>query len=182
MGHSVDLRHHQVELFVFYPEWGQGWELLRSMLLYYRYTHLTKLNLLSPDIESGRVIELFTPICTVAAGLYVDDSVSEMISRVVDRDQAEEEQSLEAQIIHAIAEVEQTEDPGSFGARAMVFVADIVERLGMERNQKSAVSIGKHLKVMHFTTKHTSVGNGLDLQDKHTKETLAYLKGRYGVI
>lgn len=155
---------------------------LRSMLLHYRYTHLTKLKLVSPDIESGRVIELFTPICTVAQGLHCGDSIDEMISRVVERDQAEEAQSFEAQIVTAISDIEQTEDPGSFGKRVMVFVGELVDELGMERGRRSSTKVGQHLKVMQLTTKHTSIGNAIDLQDKHTIDTLAYLKNRYGVI
>jgi hypothetical protein len=105
--------------------------------------HLTKLKLVSPDIESGRVIELFTPICTVAQGLHCGDSIDEMISRVVERDQAEEAQSFEAQIVTAISDIEQTEDPGSFGKRVMVFVGELVDELGMERGRRSSTKVDK---------------------------------------
>jgi hypothetical protein len=155
---------------------------LRSMLLHYRFTHLSKMKLVLPDLKSGRVIELFTPICTVAQSIGCGESINEMISRVVERDQAEEEQSLEAQIIQAITDVERTEDPGSFGKRAMIFIKEIVDELGMERNQRSSVIVGRHLKVMQIITKHTSLGNGIDLQDNHTVDTLTYLQDRYGVI
>ena len=64
----------------------------------------------------------------------------------------------------------------------MILVGDIVDQLDMERTQRSSVIIGKQLKVMQITTKHTSIGNGIDLQDKNTIDTLAYLKDRYGVI
>lgn len=155
---------------------------LRSMLLYYRFSHLGKLKLISPDIESGRVIELFTPICTVGQTLSCGESIDELISRVVERDQAEEAQSFEAQIIQAISDIGVTEDPGSFGTRAMIFIGELVDALGMDRTQRSSVIVGKHLKVMQIITKHTSIGNGIDLNDKHTIDTLIYLKNRYGVI
>lgn len=154
---------------------------IRSMLLYYRYSHLGKTKLVMPNIESGRLIELFTPICTVSQGLECNESIELIINKIIERDQAEEEQSTEAQIIQAISDIEGTQDPGGFGERTMIFTPEIAEVLGWDMVQKSYIVIGRSLKVMNIKTKHTKTGNGIYLVDTDTIKTIDHLKERYNI-
>lgn len=54
--------------------------ILRSKLLYWRFTTLTKLPLILPESKSGRIIEMFIPLFTVARVFKNKNGVKTIIS------------------------------------------------------------------------------------------------------
>lgn len=154
---------------------------LRSMLLYYRFSHLNRTKCIMPDCDSGRLVELFTPLYTVAAGLDCDAALDLTVDRMSHRDEEEEIQSTEGRIMQAIFDLKTEEDPTAFGGRTMVFVSDIVESLGWRQEQGNKITIGKKLKLLNIKTKHASIGNGIDLLDPETDDLLEHLYDRYKI-
>ena len=153
---------------------------LRSMLLWYRFTHLHKLKLLMPhDCESGRLIELFTPLYTVEHGLDCKESLDFMIDKMLNRDKEDEKNSIEAEIMNAIAAVMDKPAKGTLGDRTLVFVDELVTELGWERGRKNSTILGKKLKVMGIPSKHTNNGNGIDIENPTVLANVKKLMIRY---
>lgn len=153
---------------------------LRSLLLWYRFTHLRKLKLRMPDgCESGRIIELFTPLYTVESGLGFKDALDYTVRRMMERDIEEERSSTEAEIMRAIEHLIQTPIEGTFSGRTMVYIHEIVAALGWERNKSSSTIIGTKLKVMGIPAKHTNLGNGIEFTDPEVMSVIENLCKRY---
>lgn len=155
---------------------------LRSMLLWYRFTHLHKLRLRTPtDCESGRLIELFTPLYTVEHGLDCTEHLDFTIEKMLNRDTEEEKNTLESEIMTAVATILQSPDDDKFTTRSMIMVEDIIYELAWDRNRKSSTIIGKKLKVMGIPSKHTRQGNGIDITNPTVLTTVNQLIRRYAV-
>lgn len=153
---------------------------LRSMLLWYRFTHLHKLKLRMPhECESGRLIELFTPLYTVEDGLNCKESLDYMINKMLNRDKEEEKNTLEAEIMIAIDTLIDTPLEGTFTGRAMILVSEIIYEMAWEPTRKSSTIIGKKLKVMGIPSKHTKHGNGIDIGNPNVLATVEQLIKRY---
>lgn len=154
---------------------------LRSMLLYYRFSHLTKTQYVMPESDSGRLIELFIPLFSVANGLDCAESLEYTISKMANRDDEEEMQSIEGQIVQAIFDIQAGDDTGTFGEKTMVFYQDIIDHIGWERKPGSNIALGNKLKLLGIPKKHTSIGNGVNLIDPETISALNYLQDRYKI-
>jgi len=153
---------------------------LRSMLLWYRFTHLRKLKLQIPHAcESGRLIELFTPLYTVENKLDCKESLDFTIEKMLNRDTEDEKNTLEAEIMTAIEAIMQTPMTGTFTERSMIMVEDIIYELAWDRTRKSSTIIGKKLKVMGISSKHTRHGNGIDISQPAVVDAVNKLIKRY---
>lgn len=153
---------------------------LRSMLLWYRFTHLHKLRLRMPDdCESGRLIELFTPLYTVEAGLNCKESLDFMIDKMLNRDKEEEKNTLEAEIMIAVDTLIDAPTEGTFTDRGIIFVHEIVYEMAWENTRKNSTIIGKKLKVMGIPSKHTKHGNGIDIGNQAVLSAVKQLIRRY---
>jgi len=153
---------------------------LRSMLLWYRFTHLHKLKMRMPhECESGRLIELFTPLYTVEHGLDCIESLDFTLEKMLTRDSEEEKNTLEAEIMTAISTLLETPTEGTFTDRHMILIHEIIYELAWEQNRKSSTIIGKKLKVMGIPTRHTKHGNGIDIGDPSVLATVNQLIKRY---
>jgi hypothetical protein len=153
---------------------------LRSMLLWYRFTHLHKLPLRTPhECESGRLIELFTPLYTVEDGLGYKEDIDQVMDKMLLRDKEDERNTLEAEIMTAIDTIIQTPVTGTFTARSMILVEEIIFELAWDRTRKSSTLVGKRLKVLGIPTKHTRHGNGIDIGNPATLSAVKQLIKRY---
>jgi hypothetical protein len=153
---------------------------LRSMLLWYRFTHLHKLQLRMPyECESGRLIELFTSLYTVEHGLGCKDALDFTIDKMLTRDKEDERDSLEAEIMAAVDTILDTPVTGTFAERSIILVEEIIYELAWERTRKSSTLVGKRLKVMGIPSKHTKHGNGIDIGNPAVLATVKKLIERY---
>ncbi len=153
---------------------------LRSMLLWYRFTHLHKLRFRMPhECESGRLIELFTPLYTVEHGLDSMEALDFTIAKMLERDKEDEKNTFEAEIMAAIDILIQTPTEGTFTERSMIMVDEIIYELAWERTRKSSTIIGKRLKVMGIPSKHTRHGNGIDIGNPAVLDSVKKLIKRY---
>jgi hypothetical protein len=153
---------------------------LRSMLLWYRFSHLRKLKLQMPyECESGRLIELFAPLYTVECGLDCKEALDFTLDRMLSRDNESEKESLEAEIMTAIDNIMDTPTTGTFTERSMIYIHEIIYELAWENSRKSSTVIGKKLKVMGIPSKHTKHGNGVDIGNPSVRATVDQLIKRY---
>jgi hypothetical protein len=153
---------------------------LRSMLLWYRFSHLHKLRLRMPHkCESGRLIELFTPLYTVEAGLDCTETIDSTLEKMLERDKEDEKDTVEAEIMVAIDNIIQTPETGTFTARSIIMIDEIVFELDWDRTRKSSTIIGKRLKVMGIPSKHTRHGNGIDIGNPSVLDSVNKLIKRY---
>ena len=153
---------------------------LRSMLLWYRFTHLHKLRLRMPhECESGRLIELFAPLYTVEDELQCTESLDFMIDKMLTRDKEVEKNSLEAEIVTAIDNIMQLPATGTFTERSMVMIDEIIYELAWDRNRKSSTALGRRLKILGIPSKHTKHGNGIDINNPAVRDIVAKLIERY---
>jgi hypothetical protein len=173
--------------------------LLRSKLLYWRFSMLGKLPIVMPESRSGRLIEMFIPLFTVAQ-IFKDKSgvktiishndlkkiLQNKITELENLRQEEEKDSTEAQIIQAIQLLEERCKEGYTDERTNISIKEIAEYLKDEKGwieeigkDKTTTIIGRKLKIMGLRTKHTMHGNVLDLNDETTSATLNELKNRF---
>ncbi len=173
--------------------------ILRSKLLYWRFTTLTKLPLVLPESKSGRIIEMFIPLFTVAQVFKNKNGVKTIISydgiEKILKDKIkeleglrkdEEVESVEAQILQAIDKLEERCKEGYTDEKDTIKIGEIADYLKQERGweeepgkEKINTIIGRRLKVMGLHTKHTMYGNILDLTDEETMFCLKQLKERF---
>lgn len=173
--------------------------ILRSKLLYWRFTTLTKLPLILPESKSGRIIEMFIPLFTVAQVFKNKNGVKTIISydgiEKILKDKIkeleglrkdEEVESVEAQILQVIDKLEERCKEGYTDEKDMIKIGEIADYLKQERGweeepgkEKINTTIGRRLKVMGLHTKHTMYGNVLDLTDDETMVCLKQLKERF---
>ncbi len=172
---------------------------LRSKLLFWRFTTLNKLPLVMPESKSGRIIEMFIPLFTVAqifknlSGVKtvithgeLEKILNDKIKELEYLRKEEETDSIEAQILQAIDKLEERCKEGYTDEKQKIRVKEIADHLknecGWEEEQgkeKPTTTIGRRLKVMGIHTKHTKSGNVLDLTDNPTIECLKELKERF---
>lgn len=173
--------------------------ILRSKLLYWRFSTLTKLPLILPESRSGRIIEMFIPIFTVAqvfkhkVGIKTVITYEELEKILKDKikeleglRKEEEIESVEAQILQAVSRLEERCKEGYTDERGMIKIAEVADYLKHEcgwdeetGKEKINTTVGRRLKVMGLHTKHTMHGNVLDLIDEETIVCLKQLKERF---
>lgn len=174
--------------------------ILRSKLLYWRFSTLSKLPIIMPESKSGRLIEMFIPLFTVAqifenkAGVKVlitHDELKKILQTKItelERIRKDEEiDSSEAQIIQAIEILMERCKEGYTDERTVLSIKEIGEYLKDEKGwveeigkEKIPQTVGRKIKVMGLKTKHMKYGNVLDLTDNETISVLEHLKGRFG--
>jgi len=173
--------------------------LIRSKLLYWRFSTLNKLPLIFPESKSGRIIEMFISLFTVAqifrnklgvkTVITYDDLekiLNDKIKELEGLRKDEEVESLDAQILQAIDKLEDRCKEGYTDEKNMIKVMEIADYLKHERGweeeagkEKINTTVGRKLKVMGLHTKHTMYGNALDLTNEETIICLKQLKERF---
>jgi hypothetical protein len=157
-------------------EWS---EKIRSMLLHWRFRNLHKLTVIDPDVQDGRLVELFSPLYTVAQGLDCD-SLPAMLEETQDRNVEDERQSIEAEIATIVLDLaDETYGSEGFGERTTIAPSEIVERLGWDPGHGASISAGKYLKVLGIPTRRTHHGRILDLGDPAIQTEIEHLRDRY---
>ena len=173
--------------------------ILRSKLLFWRFATLNKLRLMQPESSSGRLIEMFSPLFTIAqifkktGGMKLPityDEITALLNRKIkemeSRRKEEEKGSQEAQIIEAIVQLKDYCKSSLSYEKTGISVKEISEHLkenmGWEEKQgKSPITviIGLKLKIMGINTLHKKHGNIIDLLDDETNTRLIELEKRY---
>jgi len=173
--------------------------ILRSKLLYWRFSTLNKLPLILPESKSGRIIEMFISLFTVAQIFKNKSGVKTIISyddlEKILKDKIkeleglrkeEEVESVEAQILQAVDKLEERCKEGYTDEKDMIKIMEIADYLKHERGweeepgrEKINTTVGRRLKVMGLHTKHTMYGNVLKLADEETVLCLKQLKERF---
>lgn len=174
--------------------------LLRSKLLYWRFSTLGKLPTIMPESRSGRLIEMFIPLFTVAqifkdkVGAKVVVTYTELtqilknkITELEKLRKEEDKDSVEAQIIEAIQILEERCKEGYTDEKTNISLKDLASYLKDEKGwveeigkEKITQLLGRKIKVMGIKPKHTKHGNIIDLMDTETNATLQQLQTRFG--
>lgn len=173
-------------------------EIIRAKLLFWRFSTLGKLPLIQPESRSGRLIEMFIPLYTVAQVLKKTSGIKMPISyeglidllggkmREMESQRKEEERgSVEAQIIQAIITLRDrtVEDNGDRYERFHIPVKDISEELrwdGLDRKAwNSPGKVGMSLKTMGVETKRLNSGVVVQHLEARIKSRLDELEKRF---
>ncbi len=174
--------------------------LLRSKLLFWRFSTLGKLPMVMPESKSGRLIEMFIPLFTVAqifknkTGLQtvisyenLEKILKSKITELENLRREEEKDSVEAQIIQAIEVLEERCKEGFTDEKAVISIKELSAYLKDEKGwteelgkEKLTQLVGRKLKVMGLKTIHTKYGNVLNMLDTDTIMVLHQLEVRFG--
>jgi hypothetical protein len=166
--------------------------ILRSKLLFWRFETLGKLKLAMPESLSGRLIEMFIPLFTVAQILKGTESIKKEISydgllgvlnkTMKDMEsmrQEEEHQSTEAQIINAITDLEAKCKEGYSDELDYIFMKEVTNHLGWEVTPKGLADMGRILKSLGIKTTRKSRGTIIQIWDADVQKRLRDLEERY---
>lgn len=173
--------------------------IIRAKLLFWRFETLTKLPLVMPESNKGRLIEMFIPLFTVAqilkekTGRKLIITHQELIKILQNKISAmesirkeEEHTSSDAQIISAINNLSGKPSPGISGTRDNMTIREIAEELKWidQYTEQTAASkvlakIGKKLKVMGLKSKHTMHGNIFEHLNEENELKLKELYKRF---
>ncbi|MDP1614839.1 MAG: hypothetical protein Q8L68_03500, partial [Methylococcales bacterium] len=173
--------------------------IIRAKLLFWRFETLTKLPLIIPESNKGRLIEMFIPLFTVAQVLknktgrkltisYQDLTkiLQNKITAMETIRKEEEHTSSDAQIISAINNLSGKLSPGISGIRETMTIREIGEELKWidqytEQGivNKELTKIGKKMKVMGLKSKHTMHGNIFEYLNEENHLKLFELYKRY---
>lgn len=167
---------------------------LRAKLMFWRFESLGlhRLSLVHPEARSGRVIEIMTPLYTVAQVMRGLEGVKTIIKynalvKILDSytasleaDRKEEESgSTEAEVLtvllDAIAEDQQKENDET----GRVFLADMLVRLGWEADRSSRTTLGYKLKALGIKTSRRKNGVVINYNDNKNKKAIESLSKRY---
>lgn len=166
--------------------------ILRSKLLYWRYEHLGRIKLVMPDTKSGRLIEMYTPLLTIAK-IVEDESPKEKQGKITETLKAElnkaehglereDRATFEGEVVQAICEVRDKKGLSEDGAHG-IFIKDILEEMGFgdldgkERRSKTT-RIGNALKIFGITTDRYTHGKAIPLE-KENLDKIMELERRY---
>lgn len=166
--------------------------LLRAKLLYWRFATLGKLPLVIPESQSGRLIEMFIPLFTIAQILKGTEGIIKPISYkdlvkilqdlMCDMESArkdEEQQSPEAVLLGAISILQERCRQGYTDEPEYIFVKEIVGQLGWESKPAIIRTISSRLKAMGLRTGRKDRGTVLYIWDHETQERLKTLEMRF---
>lgn len=172
-------------------------DVIRSELLYFKFRYVGKLNIIQPKSNSGRIIEIMTPLFTVAQIFKGLEGIKTIISyenlqnilinkiKELENIRLDEEQgSTEAMIIEEIHELRST--IGKYDSdikikKISMGLGWIDEYSDPQKIKEASGKIGKVLKVMGIPTHRTKNGfviehNKLDIKDRIDKAVERYLK------
>lgn len=173
--------------------------ILRRKLLFWRFSTLGKLPLVFPESNSGRLIEMFIPLYTVAqqfknkSGIILPITY-EKIQKILDDKlgdmenvrQEEELESTEAKIIQVIFDLMDKAKKSEYDEVGKIKVIDIARELKWidEYTESKAATkvfcdLGRKLKVMGVRTKHTMHGSIIQYSETDVETTLKELEKRY---
>ena len=154
---------------------------LRSMLLWFRFTNLHKHKIIYPQSDDGRIRELYSPLFTISRLLdnEAKENLQKMLEESMQTRKADDRQSTEAEIVAAINELAEQTSGTLTGERVFIYVSELLDMLGWDRDRSTSTRLGRSLKAMGLQTRHTKSGKVLDLYDGDNEAQLEYLQERY---
>jgi hypothetical protein len=174
-------------------------DVIRSELLYFRFSNLGKLPITQPESTSGRINEIITPLYTVAQifkGLdgiktvatfdkiikILDSKVEEMQIARAD----EEHESNEAIILEAIEKIKSDntrDDPENIRIRELAlelhWVDDRDSSVSKQTTREATQKIGHILKAMGIKTHKTNKGMVIQITKSDVCERINEMTKRY---
>lgn len=172
--------------------------ILRSKLLYWRYSTLHRLPLVVPDSHSGRIIEMFIPLFTVAQVLrdkegiktpvkYVDliALLNKKIRELESYRKVEESTSEEARVIEAIRGVIEDKENNNrnsdfiYSKELALKLQWIDEYTDKKESGKAYVKLSGVLKAMGIETSHREHGNGIAFLKEDVRDRIEGMVKRY---
>lgn len=164
-------------------------DVIRSGLLYFRFSNVGTLPIIQPESTSGRIIEIMTPLYTVAqifkelTGLKLVISYEEIMALLDDKIQDlqtirsdEEAESNEAIILNAIEKLKSNcyrDEPETISlkeiAQELNWIDDRDPTISKQTTREATMKIGYVLKAMGIKTHR--VGKGTAIQ--HTKADIS---------
>lgn len=174
-------------------------EIIRAKLLFWRFETLGKLPIILPESKTGRLIEMFIPLYTVAQCLKNIDGVEKPISyedlielldtkikEMESQRKEEEQESSEAQIMEAITFLIKAAPNNHFGERESIKLKEVADYLIDEKQweeipgkEKVTTTVGRRLKVMGIETRHTNRGKAIEFLKEDVRIRLDELTKRY---
>lgn len=176
-------------------------DIIRSELLYFRFSSLNKLPITQPESTSGRIIEIMTPLFTVAQifkglnGIKTKisfDEITKILNEQVENMQTsradEEHESYEAIILDAIEKLKndnKREEPETIRIREIAqrlnWIDDRDPDISKQTTREATIKIGNILKAMGIKTHRTGKGvviqhNKIEIAERIEEMTKRYLK------
>jgi hypothetical protein len=173
--------------------------ILRSKLLYWRFSTLHKLHLIIPKSQSARIVEMFIPLFTVAQVLrgsevgvkvpikydYLIALLKKKIRELESYRKVEESTSEEARVIEAIREI--IEDKGCNEPNTdFIYSKELALKLkwiddysDQKDSIKAYVKLSGILKAMGIEVSHHKHGNGIEFLKDDVKERIGSMIKRY---
>ncbi len=164
--------------------------MIRSKLLYFRFSTLGKLKRVQPKSTSGRLIEMFTSLYTTAQIFKEGEGIKSVIDhdgliKILDekmrelesRRNLEEEESSEALVLNAITEV-LAKDVLYSNYPDLIFLKDIANFLGWTKDHSTG-DIGRILKGMGIKTKRRMNGTVIEYKKQDVADRIKEMMIRY---
>lgn len=168
-------------------------KIIRSKLLYFRFSTLKKLKIIIPKSNSGRLTELFIPLYTTAQSIQSTNGTNPIITydklidlldrtlRSMESDRKQEElSSQEAQVVKVINDLKDLKCD-SITSKTIAQELKWVDENDNKAFRGVIQKIGYILRPLGIKTTHTDKGNIIDLNDEITVNKLLELKQRYSI-
>lgn len=172
--------------------------IIRSKLLYWRYSTLHRLPLIVPESKSGRIIEMFISLFTTAQVMKCTEGVktiikydnlvallNKKIKELESYRRAEEQTSEEARVIEAIQEIIETKEinePNSdfiYSKELALKLNWIDEYTDKKESGKAYIKLSNLLKAMGIDTAHKKHGNGIEFLKDDVRGRIEEMVKRY---
>ncbi len=169
-------------------------DIIRSELLYFRFRNVGKLNIIQPSSNSGRIIEIMTPLYTVAQIFKGLDGIKTIVSyeeitrilndKIKDLENLrsdEEHSSIEAMVIEEINDLRHaTHDEMDIKLKSISFgLGWIDEYSDIQKIKEANAKIGRILKVMGIATHRKKDGVVIEILKPEIKDRIDKAVSRY---
>lgn len=172
--------------------------IIRSKLLYWRFSTLHRLPIVVPESLSGRIIEMFISLFTVAQVLRYTEGIktpikyealmallNKKIRELESYRKAEESTSEEARVIETIRDViadKENNEPNSdfiYSKELALKLQWVDEYSDKKESGKAYVRLSGILKAMGIEVTHRKHGNGIEFLKDDVKERIGSMMKRY---
>ncbi len=168
---------------------------IRSKLLYWRYETLGKLPNVQPDSKIGRIVEMLTPLYTVAQILkYSKDAkvpityeglsilLNNLIEDMQEQRKQEEQDSAEGQVLKVVKDLIEKDAQYELFIRIKDVANDLIAGFEWEEvpgKQKISARVGQILKTMGILTTRQKYGMILNYEESRNAKRLNELYKRF---
>ncbi len=167
---------------------------IRSKLLYWRYETLGKLPIVQPSAKIGRIVEMLTPLYTVAQVLNckgvnapityegVNLLLDSLIEDMEEQRKQEEQESTEGQILKVIKNLVENDKRYELSIKIKDVVHDLIADYEWEEvpgKQKLSARVGHILKTMGIQVTRQTHGRAVNYEEPRNAKRLKELYKRF---